>query len=730
MDNELPSEEIEKTLWAKWFAKDFSWDALAQREWKGWLLLDDGTLAQAASFSNDEIPKSSKSATIRDYWRRGPGSGRETDTRENSEIDSELEAIGELVRSPNGVRWHVIHVPSTWQNGTATGKADADSEPSKIAYNILQRRLTASREIEAAETSFDEEEPDVRAQLQGIVLPGISRLNLRTGRSTSEIIATFEHSVFLKRVSLMRVTFESDASFGNCAFFGDAWFDRATFKGDVDFSGSIFMGPADFIGATFSATCEFKDATFIERANFRNITAKKSVSFEDANFIGEVRFTEAMFEANVSFAGASSQDIVHFDRATFCNAARLQRSAFASEVSFRDAAFVGHLNISGCYFGGAARFDGQGTITNSDAREQTISLESDISEKKNTTAGKLVSNRNFSDSRRTIRKLDASGSSFSSDVFFTDRDILTPSSFRNAQFLGLAAFHGSDLHQGVTFHGAVFEYALGKSAELKSPPEPGLRRLHRPHKALLDQAASTFAEWCARYESRRSDEQSKREEDAIKAAHRQAYINDPSIPQNLDSWRSQAAQAIRDARFADLEAAYRTLKLKMEQSRDRMEEARFFKLELMARRRRRDDAVPNWERIFSDIYGVSSDYGNSILRPIIGLLLISLTFSALYWSISNGLSGRSFAPISAWANGEMRIDADFWEALRFSSGRVLPFGVFNDLKPEGWIGNLLAGNGSKFWSFTIRLIATVQSLAAIVLAFLFALAVRRRFQIN
>ena len=72
-----------------------------------------------------------------------------------------------------------------------------------------------------------------------------------------------------------------------------------------------------------------------------------------------------------------------------------------------------------------------------------------------------------------------------------------------------------------------------------------------------------------------------------------------------------------NARFAAFEAAFRTLKLAMESNRDRIEEGRFFRLELLARRNRRDAAVPRWERWASWLYEVSSDYGNSIARPLV-----------------------------------------------------------------------------------------------------------------
>ena len=69
------------------------------------------------------------------------------------------------------------------------------------------------------------------------------------------------------------------------------------------------------------------------------------------------------------------------------------------------------------------------------------------------------------------------------------------------------------------------------------------------------------------------------------------------------------------------------------------------------------------------------------------------------------------------------------DALRYSLSRMTPFGAMQDQDSWAWLDSW-QNKGSLFsWAGLIRIAATVQSAVALVLTFLFALAVRRRFQI-
>jgi hypothetical protein len=75
-----------------------------------------------------------------------------------------------------------------------------------------------------------------------------------------------------------------------------------------------------------------------------------------------------------------------------------------------------------------------------------------------------------------------------------------------------------------------------------------------------------------------------------------------------------------------------------------------------------------------------------------------------------------------WMDGKA-----FLSSISFSLSRILPFGAFQGLT-EDYIR--VATYNSLWLKILVGVLASVQSGAALVLSFLFGLAVRRRFQIG
>ena len=128
-----------------------------------------------------------------------------------------------------------------------------------------------------------------------------------------------------------------------------------------------------------------------------------------------------------------------------------------------------------------------------------------------------------------------------------------------------------------------------------------------------------------------------------------------------------------------------------------------------------------WERYFSHAYEFTADYGNSIVRPL-GIVLVSAVLFALYYAFAAALPVR----FPSWN--------DLWQAMSFSAARVFPFGPWGGAPDKtSLIGQYINANGVQYTplkAFGFSFVATCQSLIAIVLLFLTALAIRRRFQIN
>jgi hypothetical protein len=357
--------------------------------------------------------------------------------------------------------------------------------------------------------------------------------------------------------------------------------------------------------------------------------------------------------------------------------------------------------------------------------------------------------------RRSVKRFIARGAVFLGPADFSNRDILSgpdtdQSDFHGAHFFHLFKLHGSVLHRGINFGKTRVELAVerGKTKPSCLPVPDAL-------KAGLENVKRAVPE--KPVQSRGNASEERKERYALDAQKWSAlYEGDLEAFQD---WRRSEAQAFEKAPVEDrieyfraLEDCYRTLKLFNEDRRDRPEEGRFFRLELIARRRRRrpnytwlqlaafwqpKEGIPIWERVLSRIYGGASNYGNSVVVPLAWLSLGVFVFAAVYM-----LMGDWFLCSPNWKR--------FGEALSFSFGQVLPFGPWDTPDPCTAIGQMLdpltgpaqaackqhLGDGFELRAYRdgtpigLRLLASFQSLTAIILVFLSGLAVRRRFQIN
>jgi hypothetical protein len=524
------------------------------------------------------------------------------------------------------------------------------------------------------------------AGFNGATFSGLARFDSATFSDD----ARFDSATFSGDARFTSATFSDDARFDSATFCGVARFDSATFSGGARFFSTTFSGDAGFDRATFSGAARFTSATFSGDAGFDRATFGDDAWFASATFSGDAGFDRATFGDDAWFASATFSGDARFDSATFSGVAWFFSATFSGEARFTSAAFVGPVHFAHARFRQRASFLGQGALLKALDRRAAWTLPKD-----GDGAGAIHQVGEVTDrARRAFLRADFEAAVFEGDADFSNRDFLEPSSFRNVVFLGLAEFHGSDLHQGQSFHGAAFE-AVVKQAW---PQERQVEHLYALDRALAElprlfkqkpRKVEAFAKWF----------------EAAQKAGRGEGNNDHYL---------FARPLSGNARYEQIENAFRTLKLAMEENRNRTEEQSFYKLELQARRKRTD--VPGWERWVSDRYAGWSDYGNSLARPFNRLLIAIGLFAMAYWGWGLALplpKDASAAP-------------DFFDALSFSFGRVAPFGPWAD--DAAW-RKFMDAQGSMV-GFAARFLATIQSGIAVILAFLFALAVRRRFQIN
>ncbi len=94
---------------------------------------------------------------------------------------------------------------------------------------------------------------------------------------------------------------------------------------------------------------------------------------------------------------------------------------------------------------------------------------------------------------------------------------------------------------------------------------------------------------------------------------------------------------LRDHKSKDAHTAYRKLRHLAEEIRDREAEGIFYRAEQVSRRRP-SNSMPFLPRILSYLYGCVSDYGLSLVRPIVTLIVTyGLTWWALVWRYTRQL---------------------------------------------------------------------------------------------
>lgn len=684
--------------WASWADLDYSWTGLAQKPWAGWVWDPAaGRAVPAGAETGDCVP-----GTLQHQWWghrdalfSDPGDGRaytvahlplvwsdgspspKTDTVHSAEVDDELiRAIHDLTAACAGGTVDL--------SGVVFGSSMLIPTPSDRLIGLLLRKVYAEGSVtlrskdggpaRLAELGIESSLLKRDLDLENATIE--SRIRLINGRGTEiggdlncqglkaggRILARFG---VRRRALFEGAVFEDEARFEDCVFFSWADFTEARFRGPAFFSRSI-IGEARFSGSTFERFGEFVAVAFRRRADFGG-----------SAFAGNAIFAQSAFEQNASFVGA----------------------AFGSD-----------LNLHRTRFEGPADFSGRAALA-TDRNPQTINLrrEATSDDGPDRWVGGLAAEELLAAfARRSFQTVDASEAVFVRDADFSNRDILQPSNFAGARFLGDARFHGSRLHQRVNFHDTRFE-ALDYEAL-----QPGARRVggRWPDATLVAVDADR------RIGSKAPLRAFKDRPDEFGAAV------DAFRDGLVETRRSMVAEVLTpdgkhqtDARLESLEASFRTLKLAMEDTRARLSESRFFKMELRARRRRRDAEVPAWERIASMAYGVTADYGDSIARPLVFFVATGLVFGLTYWV----LAALDIGSAVSWDS--------LGDALRYSLSRMTPFGAMQDQDSWAWLDGW-QNKGSLFsWAGLIRIAATLQSAFALVLTFLFALAVRRRFQI-
>ena len=288
--------------------------------------------------------------------------------------------------------------------------------------------------------------------------------------------------------------------------------------------------------------------------------------------------------------------------------------------------------------------------------------------------------------------------------------------FDSARFEDFANFKTTNFSAFAALHDATFKQRL-----LLQPPSEGQRPddMFRAARAAAEQRIEDEIAGIADWEKRGD------ESDARFAARKKA-----------------APDEIRDRVWSELSGGYRTAKKAMEDAGDFDREQTFYRFEVQARMER--PRINPGERLAAWFYRVFSDYGASVGRPFVWLFGLMFGFAGVYLLMAALVTERAIDPPYRTEAPYHRLGepaAPTWEAMELSINNAfrplsaLSTDVPREDRPNAACADCSVSDALLFhkdgWvRFTVKALAIIQSLLSFVLAFLFALAVRRKFQIS
>ncbi|MDV6333153.1 hypothetical protein [Asticcacaulis sp. 201] len=471
----------------------------------------------------------------------------------------------------------------------------------------------------------------------------------------------------------------------------------------------------------------FDDAIFTEYFELTHFAKNVAADFERAVFLGYA-----------NFSGVDSSDELNFEN-----------SHFLQIVNFSKFN-INYLNLNQCFVNGNIYFD--------NSKINYISAVESIFNSQFRSSYLLCNSGKF-DGVRFNKNISFISSKFSESIIFLNCDF-----FKIVEFLKCTLsdvfFRDSTLYDYFHFYGSILETL--DFERVKWPKDFDKCRKVFENTTFLGTVSfaggtpTSFAafygalfKWGVRFDQVTEAEAAANFQRELNAA-RNHWRNEAPASHIFLSHFGFAAKSYRSARdqlLLEIESGCRALKQAMANTADKNMEQIFYRFETLARRYQSKTSVP--EKIISRIYQLSSRYGASYMRPMSGLLIICLLFSAAYWPLSQKSQEISWPyaeqSVAYFHHPNPKHDnllvgfvenlssfrppvvgERYVEVLSVSAGRIFPFGAFENTSDE--FAKTVDAKG-KWAGFAFKLLGTLESFLALTLAFMFGLAVKRRFQI-
>jgi uncharacterized protein YjbI with pentapeptide repeats len=367
----------------------------------------------------------------------------------------------------------------------------------------------------------------------------------------------------------------------------------------------------EFVGTTFNdgqfdrarfGHAMFDNTRFTNNASFRNVTFGQNASFFESTFLERASFYGAMFGDEAIFGSTTFRD-VWFSEATFGGAAQFPEATFGGYARFKGACFNGRVFFAGCSFKSIADF------TEADFGDARVWCSAHKKQ------------------RRQTGIVDFDGVIFENDVVFKDAIFPIRASFAKVNFERNAMFNGAQFDREADF-GAILARRAFSFAGANFTMMPDFIQAHFEEAPRLDNALF-------RRQIVQPQDQKKSLVSPIKWLRFRGDANHPA------RWRALKRLAI--------------------QGHDHPRELEFQSMEIRSARFVTDWPLPfgksaSWSGFlrfwFGLIYQLTSDFGRSVARPVIGWGLMLVIAAALYLAESNEAARRFVAAATVQAELE------------------------------------------------------------------------------
>lgn len=419
----------------------------------------------------------------------------------------------------------------------------------------------------------------------------------------------------------------------------------------------------------------------------------RGLSLVDAQFLGDADFSHWRFGAGTSFARAQFLAGANFSNAQFEGNADFSGARFRDAADFGDARFAGGASFSSVQFEGWTFF------------EKAI----------------------FED-----EQADFDGALFQEYGRFKQSEFHGLAQFNYATFFKKADFHLAQFHGPACFDGAEF---FGVSAFLEATFARRFSFRDALHQALcefskLKVTSEHESDWRSAFEGARIEALFNLAGgpyhiiSAFDGAILSGWMRYPVVgeTEDLRAFRTQALRLARSAQgeeqmaaLSALEGGARVLKHAMARQADSLREQQFYRFEVEARRRNK--RTPQGEKLVSCLYGWTAEYGLSVWWPMVWLVVVSHVFALACAKAISGLDpAHGLWSCMQWA-AQLSLQSIVTPLFVWDSDGIAaspPLRAFEQAEALFWL----------------QLASSAQSFASILLIFLFALSIRRRFQIS